>query len=158
MRAAGRHRPQGPPRIREPRQRPRSVTEIIPWRVPGVSGSCPSWHLTAGASLVLGSKNGFGPPKIFHTQVTSGSIGDVDGDGYGDVVLGAGLEGYQPKGVVGGSIVVNYGSAGGVSTTRTPVRISQDTAGVPGTGEKYDRFGYDLDTGDVNGTVTSPGG
>ncbi|POX57421.1 hypothetical protein C3492_43790, partial [Streptomyces sp. Ru62] len=105
----------------------------------------------ADASLVLGSKNGFGPAKDFSTMVNSGSIADVDGDGYGDVVLGAGLEGYQPKGVVGGSVIVQYGSAGGVSTTRKPVRISQDTAGVPGTGEAYDRFGYDLDTGDVDG-------
>ncbi|WRZ91575.1 FG-GAP and VCBS repeat-containing protein [Streptomyces sp. NBC_01007] len=106
---------------------------------------------TADASLILGSKNGFGPPKDFSTMVNSGSLADVDGDGYADVVLGAGLEGYQPKGVVGGSVVVHYGSAGGVSTTRKPVRISQDTAGVPGTGEKYDRFGFHLDTGDVNG-------
>ncbi|MFH9939555.1 FG-GAP and VCBS repeat-containing protein [Streptomyces murinus] len=106
---------------------------------------------TADASLVLGSRNGFGPAKDFATKVNSGSIADVDGDGYGDVVLGAGLEGYQPKGVVGGSIVVEYGAKGGVSTTRKPVRISQDTAGVPGAGEKYDRFGYDLATGDVNG-------
>ncbi|MCT9008226.1 FG-GAP and VCBS repeat-containing protein [Streptomyces rhizosphaerihabitans] len=106
---------------------------------------------TADASLILGSKNGFGPPKDFSTMVNSGSLADVDGDGYADVVLGAGLEGYQPKGVVGGSVVVHYGSAGGVSTTRKPVRISQDTAGVPGTGEKYDRFGFHLDTGDVDG-------
>ncbi|MEU6464544.1 FG-GAP and VCBS repeat-containing protein [Streptomyces sp. NPDC046976] len=106
---------------------------------------------TADASLVLGSKKGFGPAKDFATKVNSGSIADVDGDGYGDVVLGAGLEDYQPKGVVGGSIVVQYGAKGGLSTTRKPVRISQDTAGVPGAGEKYDRFGYDLATGDVNG-------
>ncbi|MGW2784251.1 FG-GAP and VCBS repeat-containing protein [Streptomyces populi] len=106
---------------------------------------------TADASLILGSKNGFGPPKDFSTMVNSGSLADVDGDGYADVVLGAGLEGYQPKGVVGGSVIVHYGSASGVSSTRKPVRISQDTAGVPGTGEKYDRFGFRLDTGDVNG-------
>ncbi|MGW2785514.1 FG-GAP repeat protein [Streptomyces populi] len=106
---------------------------------------------TADASLVLGSKNGFGPAKDFSTKVNSGSLADVDGDGYADVVLGAGLAGYQPKGVVGGSVIVQYGGAGGVSSTRKPVRISQDTAGVPGVGEAADRFGYDLDTGDVNG-------
>ncbi|MEW2624945.1 FG-GAP and VCBS repeat-containing protein [Streptomyces sp. NPDC048106] len=106
---------------------------------------------TADATLLLGSRSGFGPAKDLSTKVNSGSIADVDGDGYGDVVLGAGLEGYQPKGVVGGSVVVAYGSAQGVSTTRKRVRVSQDTPGVPGTGETYDRFGYDVATGDVNG-------
>jgi hypothetical protein len=106
---------------------------------------------TADASLLLGSKDGFGTARIFHTKVNSGALADVDGDGHADVILGAGLAGYQPKGVVGGSVVVMYGSSGGVSTTRPSVRISQDTPGVPGAGETYDRFGYNLDAGDVNG-------
>ncbi|WP_330235862.1 FG-GAP and VCBS repeat-containing protein [Streptomyces sp. NBC_00566] len=107
--------------------------------------------MRAEASLLLGSKNGFGAPKVIPTMVNSGTIADVDGDGHGDVVLGAGLAGYQPKGVVGGSVVVMYGGSGGLSATRKPVRISQDTPGVPGVGETYDRFGFDLDAGDMNG-------
>ncbi len=38
-----------------------------------------------------------------------------------------------------------------VLSTRTPVRITQDTSGVPGAAEKGDRFGWSLSAGDTNG-------
>ncbi|MET8136460.1 FG-GAP repeat protein [Streptomyces sp. NPDC005251] len=103
-----------------------------------------------GAVLLLGSPGGLHSPRRVSGLGGSATIGDVDGDGFGDVILGAFLEGYNPAGVVGGSIVVNYGSATGLSTTRPAVRISQDTQGVPGTGEEYDRFGFALATGDID--------
>ena len=81
-----------------------------------------------------------------------GVIADVNKDGYGDIVTGNFMEKSttEPNGGLGGAVTVTYGASGGLST-RTPVRITQDTAGVPGTGEKNDSFGWSLSAGDVNG-------
>ncbi|MFD5895947.1 FG-GAP-like repeat-containing protein [Streptomyces sp. NPDC060366] len=78
-------------------------------------------------------------------------ISDVDKDGYGDIVTGNFMEksADEPNGGLGGAITVTYGSAAGLST-RTPVRITQDTTGVPGTAKKGDRFGWSLAAGDTN--------
>jgi hypothetical protein len=80
------------------------------------------------------------------------TIADVDKDGYGDIVTGNFMEKSttEPNGGLGGAITVTYGASGGLST-RTPVRLTQDTAGVPGTGEKNDGFGWSLSSGDTNG-------
>ncbi|WP_031482879.1 FG-GAP-like repeat-containing protein [Streptomyces bicolor] len=79
-------------------------------------------------------------------------IADVDKDGYGDIVTGNFMEKStdEPNGGLGGAVTVTYGAAGGLST-RTPVRITQDTAGVPGASEKNDAFGWSLSAGDTNG-------
>lgn len=79
-------------------------------------------------------------------------IADVDKDGYGDIVTGNFMEksAGDPNGGLGGAVTVTYGAATGLST-RTPVRITQDTASVPGTGEKGDGFGRALSAGDTNG-------
>ncbi|MGV9455821.1 FG-GAP-like repeat-containing protein [Streptomyces sp. NPDC003635] len=79
-------------------------------------------------------------------------IADVDKDGHGDIVTGNFSEKStdEPNGGLGGAITVTYGAATGLST-RTPVRITQDTAGVPGTAEKNDRFGWSVAAGDTNG-------
>ncbi|MGW6238886.1 FG-GAP and VCBS repeat-containing protein [Streptomyces sp. NPDC055094] len=78
-------------------------------------------------------------------------IADVDKDGYGDIVTGNFMEksADEPNGGLGGAITVTYGSSAGLST-RTPVRITQDTTGIPGTAEKGDRFGWSLAAGDTN--------
>ncbi|MEU6259541.1 FG-GAP-like repeat-containing protein [Streptomyces sp. NPDC047043] len=79
-------------------------------------------------------------------------IADVDKDGHGDIVTGNFMEKSttEPNGGLGGAVTVTYGASGGLST-RTPVRITQDTAGVPGTAEKGDAFGWALSAGDTNG-------
>ncbi|MCL7380102.1 FG-GAP and VCBS repeat-containing protein [Streptomyces sp. 35G-GA-8] len=79
-------------------------------------------------------------------------IADVDKDGYGDIVTGNFMEksADEPNGGHGGAVTVTYGSAAGLST-RTPVRITQDTTGIPGTATKGDRFGWGLAAGDTNG-------
>lgn len=81
-----------------------------------------------------------------------GVIADVDKDGYGDIVTGNFMEKAtsEPNGGLGGAVTVTYGAATGLST-RTPVKFTQDTAGIPGTAEKYDFFGWSLSAGDVNG-------
>ncbi|MFE0627382.1 FG-GAP-like repeat-containing protein [Streptomyces sp. NPDC058864] len=85
-----------------------------------------------------------------------GVVADVDKDGYGDLVLGRPWDSAfssTPGGVAhtGGEINVWYGSAQGVDPEQTPTVIHQDTAGVPGGGEKADLFGQSLSAGDVNG-------
>jgi hypothetical protein len=81
-------------------------------------------------------------------------IGDVNADGFGDIVSGFTPDpdqangDYVPYSAQGGQVWISYGSATGISEI---TGINQDTAGVPGAGETGDGFGWDLDLGDVNG-------
>ncbi|WP_433451522.1 VCBS repeat-containing protein [Streptomyces sp. CA-142005] len=84
------------------------------------------------------------------------AIGDIDHDGYGDVVSGAYWNTTTEDGTAvpdsgkGGKVWVTYGSDGGPLTTAA-TGITQDTGNVPGTAEGNDWFGYELDLGDING-------
>jgi hypothetical protein len=84
-------------------------------------------------------------------DAATGTVGDVDGDGYGDLVIRP-----VPGGVVEnlpydkGTVKVLYGTKNGPSKTRTTT-ITQDTSGVPGIGEEGDQFGYQLSANDANG-------
>ncbi|WP_392671529.1 FG-GAP-like repeat-containing protein [Streptomyces sp. LN785] len=88
-------------------------------------------------------------------------IGDVNGDGFGDIVIGAQWDADVPGSHKGGVVRVVYGSASGPDGGQTS--INQDSAGIPGTGEKNDTFGYELSLGDINGdgmddlAVSAPG-
>ncbi|MFG3256732.1 hypothetical protein [Streptomyces sp. NPDC048172] len=74
----------------------------------------------------------------------SGQREDFNGDGYPDVAIGV------PKANgKAGAVVVTYGSASGVSPSRS-ARLTQDSAGVPGTAEAGDQFGENVTSGDVN--------
>jgi hypothetical protein len=81
-------------------------------------------------------------------------VGDINGDGFGDIVSGAGWDSTDPDGTPvpdsanGGKVNITYGSASGPAGTSG---ITQNTGSVPGTSEKGDGFGWDLDLGDVNG-------
>ncbi|MHB9859337.1 FG-GAP-like repeat-containing protein [Streptomyces sp. YIM S03343] len=107
------------------------------------------------------------PTELPHADGHAGVIGDVNGDGYGDLVTGIAEDDYLAgeKGAAhrGGEIQVLYGSARGITPDQKPKVVHQDTAGVPGTGENGDQFGQSLSTGDVNGDgyadvlVGSPG-
>jgi hypothetical protein len=85
----------------------------------------------------------------------STTIGDIDRDGFADVVSGASAHepgpGYEtPYGALGGQVWISYGSAAGVDPGRI-TGITQDTPGVPGLSERNDRFGHSVDLGDVDG-------
>ncbi|WP_419995379.1 hypothetical protein [Streptomyces boninensis] len=84
---------------------------------------------------------------------TVSDIGDLNGDGYGDVVSGLSYDitnsEEQPGTSLGGNVHITYGTAAG--PTGPHQVIDQDTAGVPGTAEGADDFGSEVSVGDVNG-------
>ncbi|MFJ8884566.1 FG-GAP repeat protein [Streptomyces sp. NPDC102402] len=87
---------------------------------------------------------------------TANASGDINGDGYDDLVFG---RPDRPQDVneplTGGIVGVFLGTAEGmadVDDLGTPAQVwSQDTAGVPGTAELGDGFGADVSLGDVDG-------
>ncbi|MFB8245331.1 VCBS repeat-containing protein [Streptomyces sp. NPDC055952] len=104
--------------------------------------------------LLLGTSSGLsasGARQLKAGPITG--IGDINGDGFGDIVSGMfwnkaddGVE--FPGAADGGKVWITYGAADGVGST---TGITQDTGNVPGSSEKNDYFGYELDLGDVNG-------
>lgn len=90
-----------------------------------------------------GGKSGVSHTAKSLTSSFRGAVGDVDGDGYGDLVVHDIGDNYEDIPYEKGTVLVMYGTADGPSTTRTKT-ITQDTAGVPGVGESGDMFGTDL--------------
>ncbi|MFE9020458.1 FG-GAP and VCBS repeat-containing protein [Streptomyces sp. NPDC007808] len=82
------------------------------------------------------------------------AVGDINGDGYGDIVSGAGWDATLddgtpvPDAADGGKVNITYGSASGPAAT---TGVTQNSGNVPGSSEKGDGFGWDLDLGDING-------
>ncbi|MFJ7292839.1 FG-GAP-like repeat-containing protein [Streptomyces collinus] len=80
------------------------------------------------------------------------AVGDIDGDGHGDIAVGNDREASaDPEGALGGKVTVVYGGPDGRDSGRAPLVLTQDTAGVPGAAEQGDRFGSGVSLGDVNG-------
>lgn len=94
----------------------------------------------------------------YERDLPSGPVatsGDIDGDGYDDLVTG---EPHSPGDsgatMTGGTIAVYYGSPTGPvgeGGEDNPRLLTQDTAGVPGVAEQGDGWGTDLSLGDANG-------
>ncbi|MFF4251811.1 FG-GAP-like repeat-containing protein [Streptomyces sp. NPDC001663] len=114
------------------------------------------------AVYVHGTKDGSAAPvtlknsdgTLFRGGESLG-LGDVNKDGYADLVIGRPNDGSGESTSVdpqlkGGQVGVVYGSAAGPDTART-TNITQNTAGVPGASEWGDGFGRGISVADVNG-------
>ncbi|TPQ21746.1 VCBS repeat-containing protein [Streptomyces sporangiiformans] len=108
-----------------------------------VNGDAPMAELTQDSTGVPGAdeaRDGFG---------SAVSIGDMNGDGYGELAIGVIFEDIDTIEDTG-STVLMYGSADGVSRTGART-LSQASSGVPGTAEAMDYFGSDVLLKDVTG-------
>jgi hypothetical protein len=104
--------------------------------------------------LVLGTGSGLDAysAQELRPGVISG-IGDINNDGFGDIVSGVSWDQVEdgvtaPYASKGGKVWITYGADHGVGRIQG---ITQDTAGVPGSNETNDMFGYELDLGDLDG-------
>lgn len=93
-----------------------------------------------------GTADGFVLKRTWPWARQHGAVaaGDLNHDGYADVALGN-------DSAVDSVVTVVYGSAAGLGGGRANQRITQDTAGVPGTDEPGDNWGDALSIGDVDG-------
>jgi hypothetical protein len=117
-----------------------------------------------GVWIVPGGRNGLDISAAQHVnQSTSGvpgkseandqfgstlAAGDVTGDGRDELFIGTPEKTIKGK-VSAGAVIVLKGSTSGV-TTKGLQAINQNTAGVPGTAEKLDRFGEGITVGPLN--------
>ncbi|MFI9175921.1 FG-GAP-like repeat-containing protein [Streptomyces lincolnensis] len=132
-----------------------------------VTGTEPSLEIVESRSVLLrGSADGLGLDRTFGGG-SVGASGDLNKDGYPDLVLGdpRTLE-HGEWDLAAGSVSVRYGSRDGLfgSGAETPDQVfEQGKEGLGGSAEVGDRFGADLSLGDVNGdghldlAIGSPG-
>ncbi|MEU6667049.1 FG-GAP and VCBS repeat-containing protein [Streptomyces sp. NPDC046727] len=114
-----------------------------------VTGQKPNGDHLATAVYYKGTADGISKAASLRTAQTA-AIGDLDKDGYGDIVLGNPLDpDRDPSGSTGGRIHVVYGTSSGPSATRR-VSLTQNTAGVPDSSEAGDDFGEALAIGDFD--------
>ncbi|MFC4468395.1 FG-GAP-like repeat-containing protein [Streptomyces xiangluensis] len=76
------------------------------------------------------------------------AAGDVNGNGYDDIVIGQPYAG-ESGGVSGGQVTVVPGTSTGFTTTGMRT-VHQDTTGVPGANESGDAMGTSVSVGDQN--------
>jgi hypothetical protein len=111
----------------------------------GLNGGRPSQLLTEDT---VGGAPGAATFALFGDAVT---IGDLDGDGIGDLAIGAPGTTVGPDNAAGLLDVV-YGSSTGLGGGRPSRAFTQDSPGVGSDAEFNDFFGSSLTTGDVDGS------
>ncbi|MFG2315899.1 FG-GAP and VCBS repeat-containing protein [Streptomyces tendae] len=120
--------------------------DLVSFHAADPDPEAPWAELNRPVTYLRGGRDGFTQPEGTRLpDAGEGAIGDVDGDGYGDLVL-------SPRG--GGasrsSVTVVYGSQDGPGARTSTV--DRDTAGVPGEEpQDEDAVFTSLDTGDVDG-------
>lgn len=114
-----------------------------------VSGPYLDDHTAYNTAMVFqGSASGLAYRTVLAEDSETVAVGDIDGDGYDDLLTGEYWGAMQ--GNLGGSVSTHLGSASGVAPE--PDRtIDQDTPGVPGADETNDDFGWSVSLGDVDG-------
>jgi hypothetical protein len=103
---------------------------------------------TASAAALTGGLLTFTAATATAADSVHHPVADFDNDGYGDVAYSAGYATVGGK-QNAGQIVALYGSATGVTSTKHTT-ISQNSAGVPGSAETNDAFGWVSAYGDFN--------
>ncbi|NUR67159.1 MAG: VCBS repeat-containing protein [Streptomyces sp.] len=109
----------------------------------------------------LGNGDGLNPFTLVYDIDGAGlqggeslDVGDVNRDGYDDIVVGRAIEGYDSDQdaplAKGGRVAWIPGTAEGPDGVKAQF-VNQDSTSVPGTAEKGDRFGTDVQLGDVDG-------
>ncbi|MFG3254850.1 FG-GAP-like repeat-containing protein [Streptomyces sp. NPDC048172] len=117
--------------------------------VAGAVGAAVVAAVAAGANAVVTDGDGQDQPSAKAAKQGKTTPGDIDGDGYADLGVGA------PEGTVSGKskagyVGVTYGAKDGVDTARHTT-LTQASKGVPGTPEAKDAFGSAVVRGDVDG-------
>lgn len=93
-----------------------------------------------------GVRGGSEPGDLFGSSLATG---DINGDGYDDLVVGVPGEGIGSRNDAG-AINILYGSASGI-TSNNDQFFSQNSPGVRGGSEPGDLFGYAVDVADIDG-------
>lgn len=97
-----------------------------------------------------GSRAGLATSKLVshYEGGVAAAVGDLDRDGYADLVVGRPTEVFaQP---LGGEIAIWYGSRRGLGAAPS-TRLTQDSGEIPDVGEEQDYFGSAVAIGDMNG-------
>jgi hypothetical protein len=119
---------------------------------------------TGGVWVLPGSPNGLNRARLRHLTLQTNGIpgdsvpydqfgevlatGDITGDGRDDLAIGVANKAVA-KQLGAGAVVVLQGSTEGISTARAQW-LTQNSAGVPGTAQSGDVFGFGLAIGKVD--------